>query len=274
MSDQLQDLPEPLVPAARLTPPWTRFRSPRLIPEKAVFRPALALRSLPGSNGTNMTDRIGPIETEYAGHRFRSRLEARWAVVFDAMGMAWKYESQGFEGGGERYLPDFFLPTFNLWVEVKGERRTLLEQRHRLMRVLMSGALPHFLDSSQEFEIRPNGGLLLLGDIPMPDDQAAPCFPLIQHHRMHRLCRHWAMFIGRKDSDEWSIGLERGDGFVAQLGGLAMRIGLESALPHLGTEDWVLGPVACTMLRGLRQPADAFRAGRQARFEHGQSGAN
>ena len=26
------------------------------------------------------------IETRYAGHRFRSRLEARWAVFFDALG--------------------------------------------------------------------------------------------------------------------------------------------------------------------------------------------
>jgi hypothetical protein len=33
----------------------TSFRTPRLIPEKAVFRPALALRLMPGSNGTNVT---------------------------------------------------------------------------------------------------------------------------------------------------------------------------------------------------------------------------
>jgi hypothetical protein len=41
-------------------PPDTRcaafsFRMPRVAPEKADFRPALALRSLPGSNGTNVT---------------------------------------------------------------------------------------------------------------------------------------------------------------------------------------------------------------------------
>lgn len=38
-----------------------------------------------------------PIETEYNGWRFRSRLEARWAVYFEAVGLKWEYEFQGFE---------------------------------------------------------------------------------------------------------------------------------------------------------------------------------
>lgn len=60
------------------------------------------------------------IETEYAGHRFRSRLEARWAVLFDQMGWAWEYEPQGFElSSGERYLPDFWLPGLRMHAEVK-----------------------------------------------------------------------------------------------------------------------------------------------------------
>ena len=62
------------------------------------------------------------IETHYKGYRFRSRLEARWAVFFDALGIEWDYEPEGFElGNGERYLPDFFLPKFDggILVEVK-----------------------------------------------------------------------------------------------------------------------------------------------------------
>lgn len=39
---------------------------------------------------------IQPIQTSYAGHRFRSRLEARWAVFFDAMKIDWEYEPQGY----------------------------------------------------------------------------------------------------------------------------------------------------------------------------------
>lgn len=32
---------------------------------------------------------IKPIKTQYKGYRFRSRLEARWAVFFDACGVKW-----------------------------------------------------------------------------------------------------------------------------------------------------------------------------------------
>lgn len=65
------------------------------------------------------------IETTYNGYKFRSRLEARWAVFFDAMGIEYQYEPEGFEkrGCGDRlfrWLPDFFLPELNVWVEVKG----------------------------------------------------------------------------------------------------------------------------------------------------------
>jgi hypothetical protein len=63
---------------------------------------------------------IKPIETEYKGYRFRSRLEARWAVFFDALGVRYEYEKEGFElGGGMRYLPDFWLTDMNCFIEIK-----------------------------------------------------------------------------------------------------------------------------------------------------------
>ena len=33
------------------------------------------------------SNKVKPIETQYHGYRFRSRLEARWAVFFDVMGI-------------------------------------------------------------------------------------------------------------------------------------------------------------------------------------------
>lgn len=64
-----------------------------------------------------------PIETKYKGYRFRSRLEARWAVFFDHAKIKWEYEPEGFElDCGSRYLPDFFLPDVNSWVEIKGKK--------------------------------------------------------------------------------------------------------------------------------------------------------
>lgn len=50
------------------------------------------------------------IETIYRGCKFRSRLEARWAVFLDALGVEWMYELQGFVIDGEAYLPDFWIP--------------------------------------------------------------------------------------------------------------------------------------------------------------------
>lgn len=54
--------------------------------------------------------RIPAIETHYNGFRFRSRLEARWAVFFDCMGIKYEYEPEKFQCGDVRYIPDFFLP--------------------------------------------------------------------------------------------------------------------------------------------------------------------
>lgn len=64
---------------------------------------------------------IKAIETRYAGCRFRSRLEARWAVFFDHLGIKWEYEPQGFDLSSGYYLPDFFLPGIGegSWFEVK-----------------------------------------------------------------------------------------------------------------------------------------------------------
>jgi hypothetical protein len=64
---------------------------------------------------------ITPIETRYRGYRFRSRLEARWAVFFDALEVPYEYEPQGYylEELNVYYLPDFWLPEHSLWVEVK-----------------------------------------------------------------------------------------------------------------------------------------------------------
>lgn len=62
------------------------------------------------------------IETLYKGVRFRSRLEARWAVMFDLLGAKWLYEPEGFKlplTGA--YLPDFKIELHGVsfWVEIK-----------------------------------------------------------------------------------------------------------------------------------------------------------
>jgi hypothetical protein len=78
-----------------------------------------------------MTDQaaaIRTLETTYKGVRFRSRLEARWAVFFDAAHIAWEYEPEGYRlPDGTCYVPDFWLPgmlvmdpvRYGIFVEVK-----------------------------------------------------------------------------------------------------------------------------------------------------------
>lgn len=62
---------------------------------------------------------IRAIETTYNGYRFRSRLEARWAVFMDTLGVPYRYEPEGFDLDGEWYLPDFWLPDQDCWLEIK-----------------------------------------------------------------------------------------------------------------------------------------------------------
>jgi hypothetical protein len=73
------------------------------------------------------------IETNYRGILFRSRLEARWAVFIEALGIKWRYEPEGYFLPAKKkgdppiaYLPDFEIraqPRFPkpVWLEVKGE---------------------------------------------------------------------------------------------------------------------------------------------------------
>lgn len=75
------------------------------------------------------------IPTTYRGVQFRSRLEARWAEFFDLIGVVWQYEPEGYEAGGVRYLPDFWLAHIRhrggpggLFFEVKAGAPTVQER--------------------------------------------------------------------------------------------------------------------------------------------------
>lgn len=72
------------------------------------------------------------IETRYAGRRFRSRLEARWAVFLEALKIPWDYERQGFALAAGPYLPDFWLwpgTTHERIIEVKPDEPIDMDAR-------------------------------------------------------------------------------------------------------------------------------------------------
>lgn len=102
---------------------------------------------------------VKALETRYAGCRFRSRLEARWAVFFDEMHIQWEYEPQGFLVDGTPYLPDFWLPHQNVYYEVK-PRALLSDYRQRLELLAQLGK---------------RRVVLAAGNIPRPDRHQPAC---------------------------------------------------------------------------------------------------
>ena len=111
----------------------------------------------------SMTD-IKAIETRYKGYRFRSRLEARWAVFFDALGLTWDYEPEGFETDAGWYLPDFRLTIDNpsdnpwVWVEVKPQKLNETEREKAFAVSSYTNAIVFELNQIPEPEnIRPYG---------------------------------------------------------------------------------------------------------------------
>ena len=68
------------------------------------------------------------IQTEYNGYKFRSRLEARWAVFFDMLKVRYQYEPEGYVlEDGKKYLPDFYLNDFDTYVEIKSDPMMLTD---------------------------------------------------------------------------------------------------------------------------------------------------
>lgn len=70
------------------------------------------------------------LPTYYKGITFRSRLEARWAIILDEMGIDWEYEVEAYKIERTHfcdefpkefnYLPDFYLPKYGAFLEIKG----------------------------------------------------------------------------------------------------------------------------------------------------------
>lgn len=58
---------------------------------------------------------------EYHDTKFKSELEANFALFLDALALKWEYEKYYFKmETGEGYIPDFYIPKLKLWIEVRG----------------------------------------------------------------------------------------------------------------------------------------------------------
>lgn len=202
---------------------------------------------------------IKAIETVYKGYRFRSRLEARWAVFFDALGYEWKYEPEGFElddGSGDlyRYLPDFYLPDSETWVEVKGSDALLGNDKDRLEMILdYNSPIPGISDSDNGEVIYGHArGLLILGEIPDPTQFGLNLHRIVRHDK--GLWFRWAFFGPHHVNviPDWFC-----DWFF----------------DNDGVEDWTCQSKLCRVQRAYPDVLKAYGSARSARFEHGENGA-
>ena len=219
-------------------------------------------------------NQIKAIETFYKGYHFRSRLEARWAVFFDTLGIEWKYESEGYEKEvydhttkdgeqvfkTERYLPDFFLParwgTEGIYVEVKGDQNALKKDWwHNAQMHDFGGILPNFQDSFG----KSNGGLLLLSEIPEASQQKIYFHPILQHYK--GIAKSYAFFYNDQVS-------------VVQDSPLAQMLGVDPVhgLDH-EEDNWNIDTRQVHSANYYPKVVEAYDAARSARFEHGQQGS-
>lgn len=196
---------------------------------------------------------IKAIETIYNGYRFRSRLEARWAVFFDALGINYEYEPEGFElPSGKRYLPDFKVKCygtrggfsekdpFDLWIEVKGNMTE--EDASRIKE--FAGSVQHD-EFISWYEI--DNPVLIIGDVPNPENYYSSSDDFNNYKPMNDV-----------DIYPWNYELIDGDYFAAYPAVKDGKFYLDGDDSNYQTQD-------ISIIR------NAFRKARQARFEHGET---
>ena len=204
-----------------------------------------------------MAESSWSIQTFYRGYHFRSRLEAKWAVFFDAIGVRYVYELDGFQlfEGKIRYLPDFYFPDSKLYGEVKGADYV--------------GEIPEKDLEKMSWMIDYNGpcanGIVLLGNIPDPY-MALDMVWAVWHHDIK--CIRYEYYLGHAPNcDNRNLHfLDNADESVC-----------ESAPSTLSEQGNFPLTYAINLFAGdhLVDTAvhDALCAARSARFEFGEEGS-
>lgn len=212
---------------------------------------------------------IKAIETEYNGNRYRSKLEARWAVFFDAMNIEYKYEPEGYVGWeGVKYLPDFYLPYEKLYVEVKGYDEQLEKDWDKIAAAIDWQSTPV------------SDGLLLLGDIPNPDKVGWGSLPVFNYLYWRQGVAsdyaafvHWHWSAERRCQSRIALGID--EIMDAMYGIDYSRDFSEYGQPmpqNLSTRERWIDPDMLTS-RHFESIEKAYREARYARFDHGQTPA-
>lgn len=194
---------------------------------------------------------IKAIETKYAGCRFRSRLEARWAVFFDHMGIKWEYESEGYPLPSGYYLPDFWLPV----VEANGQSGIWFEVKPALDLTVTDPRWADLVEATKK-------SLVLTLGLPRPDGDVIWDGPGYDGYM-----QEWSYWSDSVFDDGTHTTWDNGRAFVrcptCRLTGLVFEGRLERlSCGHHGQRH---GANEDEILR-------SYTAARSARFEHGERG--
>lgn len=147
---------------------------------------------------------IAPIQTYYNGYHFRSRLEARWAVFFDKANIKYEYEPEGFEtdtdhlylSKNEKYLPDFYLPEYEFYVEVKPYRSGATDELYKAISIM------GYLRKT----------LLLLRDVPNTEECGIWWFPIYFYHPVEREIKGYKITFLQQEDDRILLRSDVGPG--------------------------------------------------------------
>lgn len=232
---------------------------------------------------------VTAIETTYAGHQFRSRLEARWAVFFNYLGIEWQYEPQGFvicgPAGRWTYLPDFYLPKLDVWVEVKGNASAL--DWEMLATAADGWAVSSLPPSRRAYSgnctssseaVCDCGGcgsaILVLGNIPSEAKQAA-AWSRPWAHEVSRVDHYLVVnkkatqIIGAWFNDNGALKVERHREYGIFDGTGSTSVEWFRGAPPTNIDQAAYVQVLGTSFEKVRA---AYTAARKARFEHGRQG--
>lgn len=184
---------------------------------------------------------IRAIETCYKGYRFRSRLEARWAVFFESLGLAWEYEAEGFELTSGRHLPDFWMPGWLWFVEIKPNVRAAEAEDRRFRELCVQSG---------------RGVLVIIGNVGDGEHPVAT--------------------YQRRDGEPTSLSLvfeEFCECHMCHGICLSYRDGALGCFVHLGRCERPSQVTPYWIGTGSERIAEAYMDARSARFEFGESGA-
>jgi hypothetical protein len=88
----------------------------------------------------------------YKGFQMDSGAERRFAELLDSSAIVWTknstkfFEYQDFAGKTRKYYPDFFLPEYNGWVEIKGKYYARPEDSLKIQAVINEGLYCELID--------------------------------------------------------------------------------------------------------------------------------